>query len=238
MLNVNLYAERGSGSRDRRPSHGTAVGIGLAIIAADRSWTGMSDMTMTLEHVSQGGFRVAERPLAVGLRRASQARGPEARPGEAGPDAGCHRAGSRGVRAARAQREAGCFGPPRTRLGQPRPIFSPPRPRRCGISCVENARRRARENTAAAGDASTPISMPSFQRPSSRGYPPSHGACSSSRSTSPSRRSSSSCGSSVGLTLEQSAACLGISLSTADRAWRYARAWLYAAMTGDAAEKC
>jgi len=33
-----------------------------------------------------------------------------------------------------------------------------------------------------------------------------------------------------GLTLEQAAACLSISLSTADRAWRYARAWLYAAM--------
>ena len=33
-----------------------------------------------------------------------------------------------------------------------------------------------------------------------------------------------------GLTLEQAAACLGVSLSTADRAWRYARAWLYAAM--------
>jgi RNA polymerase sigma factor (TIGR02999 family) len=33
-----------------------------------------------------------------------------------------------------------------------------------------------------------------------------------------------------GLTLEEAAACLGISLSTADRAWRYARAWLYTAM--------
>jgi RNA polymerase sigma factor (TIGR02999 family) len=36
----------------------------------------------------------------------------------------------------------------------------------------------------------------------------------------------------AGLTLEQSACCLGISLSTADRAWRYARAWLYDAMDG------
>jgi RNA polymerase sigma factor (TIGR02999 family) len=35
-----------------------------------------------------------------------------------------------------------------------------------------------------------------------------------------------------GLTLEQAAACLGISPSTADRAWRYARAWLHAAMPG------
>ena len=33
-----------------------------------------------------------------------------------------------------------------------------------------------------------------------------------------------------GLTLEQAAACLGISLSTAARSWRYARAWLHAAM--------
>jgi RNA polymerase sigma factor (TIGR02999 family) len=33
-----------------------------------------------------------------------------------------------------------------------------------------------------------------------------------------------------GLTLAQAAACLEISLSTADRAWRYSRAWLYAAM--------
>jgi RNA polymerase sigma factor (TIGR02999 family) len=36
-----------------------------------------------------------------------------------------------------------------------------------------------------------------------------------------------------GLTLEQAAACLNISPSTADRAWRYARAWLYSAMDGD-----
>jgi RNA polymerase sigma factor (TIGR02999 family) len=36
-----------------------------------------------------------------------------------------------------------------------------------------------------------------------------------------------------GLTLEQAAGCLGISPSTADRAWRYARAWLYAAMDSD-----
>jgi RNA polymerase sigma factor (TIGR02999 family) len=35
-----------------------------------------------------------------------------------------------------------------------------------------------------------------------------------------------------GLTLEQAASCLDISISTADRAWRHARAWLYAAMAG------
>ena len=35
-----------------------------------------------------------------------------------------------------------------------------------------------------------------------------------------------------GLTSAEAADCLGISLSTADRAWRYARAWLYAAMGG------
>src|SRR5687768_2900721 len=40
-----------------------------------------------------------------------------------------------------------------------------------------------------------------------------------------------------GLTLEQAAACLDISPSTADRAWRYARAWLYDAMAGDESEK-
>jgi RNA polymerase sigma factor (TIGR02999 family) len=38
-----------------------------------------------------------------------------------------------------------------------------------------------------------------------------------------------------GLTLEQAAGCLDISLSTADRSWRYARAWLYSAMANDAA---
>jgi RNA polymerase sigma factor (TIGR02999 family) len=37
----------------------------------------------------------------------------------------------------------------------------------------------------------------------------------------------------AGLTLEQAAESLGISLSTADRGWRYARAWLYDAMAGD-----
>jgi RNA polymerase sigma factor (TIGR02999 family) len=41
----------------------------------------------------------------------------------------------------------------------------------------------------------------------------------------------------AGLTLEQAAECLGISLSTADRGWRYARAWLYTAMSGDDPEK-
>jgi RNA polymerase sigma factor (TIGR02999 family) len=39
-----------------------------------------------------------------------------------------------------------------------------------------------------------------------------------------------------GLTLEQAAECLNISLSTADRAWRYARAWLYTAMSDDNSE--
>ena len=37
----------------------------------------------------------------------------------------------------------------------------------------------------------------------------------------------------AGLTLEQAAECLDISPSTADRAWRYARAWLYTAIAGD-----
>src|SRR5215471_4400164 len=41
----------------------------------------------------------------------------------------------------------------------------------------------------------------------------------------------------AGLTLAEAAECLGISLSTADRAWRYARAWLYNAMSGDDPEK-
>jgi RNA polymerase sigma factor (TIGR02999 family) len=41
----------------------------------------------------------------------------------------------------------------------------------------------------------------------------------------------------AGLTLEQAAGCLDISLSTADRAWRYARAWLYHAMAGENPEK-
>jgi RNA polymerase sigma factor (TIGR02999 family) len=40
-----------------------------------------------------------------------------------------------------------------------------------------------------------------------------------------------------GLTLAEAAACLNISPSTADRAWRYARAWLYNAMSGDEPEK-
>jgi RNA polymerase sigma factor (TIGR02999 family) len=37
----------------------------------------------------------------------------------------------------------------------------------------------------------------------------------------------------AGLTLEQAAECLDISRTTADRSWRYARAWLYTAMAGD-----
>jgi RNA polymerase sigma factor (TIGR02999 family) len=41
----------------------------------------------------------------------------------------------------------------------------------------------------------------------------------------------------AGLTLEQAAGCLGISPSAAERGWRYARAWLYAAMSGDEPEK-
>jgi RNA polymerase sigma factor (TIGR02999 family) len=41
----------------------------------------------------------------------------------------------------------------------------------------------------------------------------------------------------AGLTLEQAAQCLNISLSSADRAWRYARAWLYSATADDNSEK-
>jgi RNA polymerase sigma factor (TIGR02999 family) len=41
----------------------------------------------------------------------------------------------------------------------------------------------------------------------------------------------------AGLTLEQAAECLDVSLSTAARGWRYARAWLYAAMSDDESEK-
>jgi RNA polymerase sigma factor (TIGR02999 family) len=37
----------------------------------------------------------------------------------------------------------------------------------------------------------------------------------------------------AGLTLAQAAECLDISLSSADRGWRYARAWLYTAMSGE-----
>lgn len=40
-----------------------------------------------------------------------------------------------------------------------------------------------------------------------------------------------------GLTLEQAAECLGVSASTADRGWRFARAWLYTAMAEEVGEK-
>jgi RNA polymerase sigma factor (TIGR02999 family) len=40
-----------------------------------------------------------------------------------------------------------------------------------------------------------------------------------------------------GLTLAEAAECLNISPSTADRAWRYARAWLYNAMSAGDPEK-
>lgn len=41
----------------------------------------------------------------------------------------------------------------------------------------------------------------------------------------------------TGLTLEQAAECLDMSLSSADRAWRYARAWLYIAMSANESEQ-
>ena len=37
----------------------------------------------------------------------------------------------------------------------------------------------------------------------------------------------------AGLTLEEAAACLGISLATVKRQWAVARAWLYRALSGD-----
>ena len=40
-----------------------------------------------------------------------------------------------------------------------------------------------------------------------------------------------------GLTLAQTAETLNISLSSADRAWRYARAWIHTAMAGDSPRK-
>ena len=41
----------------------------------------------------------------------------------------------------------------------------------------------------------------------------------------------------AGLTVDQAAECLDISRSTADRSWRYARAWLYDAMAGNESEE-
>jgi RNA polymerase sigma factor (TIGR02999 family) len=41
----------------------------------------------------------------------------------------------------------------------------------------------------------------------------------------------------AGLTLDQAAECLDISRSTADRSWRYARAWLYDAIAGNESEE-
>jgi RNA polymerase sigma factor (TIGR02999 family) len=42
----------------------------------------------------------------------------------------------------------------------------------------------------------------------------------------------------AGLSREEAAECMDMSLSTADRAWRYARAWLYTAMaSGESEEK-
>lgn len=38
----------------------------------------------------------------------------------------------------------------------------------------------------------------------------------------------------AGLTLEEAAACLGVSLATAKRHWAFARAWLYDALGGEA----
>jgi RNA polymerase sigma factor (TIGR02999 family) len=40
----------------------------------------------------------------------------------------------------------------------------------------------------------------------------------------------------AGLTLEQAADCLGVSLSTVDRGWRYARAWLYSKMADESSK--
>jgi RNA polymerase sigma factor (TIGR02999 family) len=40
-----------------------------------------------------------------------------------------------------------------------------------------------------------------------------------------------------GLTLPEAAGCLGVSLSTANRAWRFARAWLCSAMSGGEPEQ-
>ena len=37
--------------------------------------------------------------------------------------------------------------------------------------------------------------------------------------------------------MRDAAECLNVSLSTAERAWRYARAWLYDAMSGDDPEQ-
>ncbi len=41
----------------------------------------------------------------------------------------------------------------------------------------------------------------------------------------------------AGLTIEESAAVLGMSTRTVDRHWRYARAWLYKALSDDATNK-
>jgi DNA-directed RNA polymerase specialized sigma24 family protein len=116
------------------------------------------------------------------------------------------------------------------------------RPRRCAASWSRTPAARGARSTAAGGDASTPTSTPSTPGhlprscwPCTRGAW--HAALGRLAAHDPLKAKLVELRFFAGLTLEQAAGCLGVSLSTADRAWRYARAWLYDAMAEDPEEQ-
>ena len=186
----------------------------------------MADVTRLLDAAAAGDPRPRPSCCPLVYDELRQLAGPEAGPGEAGPDARGHRPGPRGVPAAGRRR-----GDPSA--GTAAATSSPPPPRRCAASWSRTPAARGARSTAAGGGASTRTSTPSAPADPDEDLLALHEALEQFAAHDPLKAKLVELRFFGGLTLEQAAECLDISLSTADRAWRYARAWLYAAMAGD-----
>ena len=206
----------------RKTARATAPGVDVVV-------AGMASAALDDErrHAHPLGHR-AGRPRgrraapAPGLRRAAQARRPEAGAGEARPDAPGHRPGPRGLPPARGRR--------RTPAGTAAATSSPPPPRPCAAS--SSTPPAARPAPSAAGGGSVARST----RPGSR---PRRRPTTSWPSTTPSRRLAETDPVAArlvqlryfaGLTTEQAAEALGMSVRSAYSTWSYARSWLRGAI--------
>jgi hypothetical protein len=145
----------------------------------------------------------------------------------------------------------GLSGRARLRAGTGAAISSPRPPLPCAASSWNRRGASGASSAAAAGAASPPTSTPCWPAALHRTYLDAllaggpaqdvlalHEALEQLAAHDPVKAKLVEMRFFAGLTLEQAAECLGIAPRTADRAWRYARAWLYAAMAGtDSGEK-
>ena len=134
---------------------------------------------------------------------------------------------------------SGSSGRARLRTGTGAAISSPRLPWPCAASWSSRARRKRRPQARRRPTAASPPTLtPCLRAAPHRTSWPCTRLWSGSPRHDPVKAKLVEMRFFAGLTIEQAAECLGIAPRTAERAWRYARAWLYTAMGGpDSGEK-